>query len=101
MPVIVKLHSGNWRAQVRRKGRYISNTFRRWQDADTWALETERNIDRGLDPNAVNPKTVRTFGDIIALHFGDMLEVAKTIRRSKAAILESLNLSLGASPSTT
>jgi integrase len=98
MPVIVKLPSGNWRAQVRRKGRYISNTFRRRQDADTWALETERNIDRGLDPNAVNPKTVRTFGDIIALHIGDMLEVGKTIRRSKAAVLESLKLSLGASP---
>ena len=26
MPVIVKLPSGNWRAQVRRKGKYISNT---------------------------------------------------------------------------
>ncbi len=28
MPVIVKLPSGNWRAQVRRKGKYISNTSR-------------------------------------------------------------------------
>jgi hypothetical protein len=34
MPVNVKLPSGNWRAQVRRKGRYIGNTFRRRQDAD-------------------------------------------------------------------
>ncbi len=31
MPVIVKLPSGNWRAQARRKGRYINNTFRRRQ----------------------------------------------------------------------
>jgi hypothetical protein len=28
MSVIVKLPSGNWRAQVRRKGKYISDTFR-------------------------------------------------------------------------
>ncbi len=39
MPVIVKLPSGNWRAQVRRKGKYISNTFRRRADADTWTIE--------------------------------------------------------------
>ena len=48
MPVIVKLPSGNWRAQVRRKGKYISNTFRRRADADTWALETERTIDNWI-----------------------------------------------------
>lgn len=68
MPVIVKLPSGNWRAQVRRKGKYISNTFRRRADADTWALETERTIDRGLNPKAINPRSVHTFGDIIDLH---------------------------------
>jgi hypothetical protein len=38
MPVIVKLPPGNWRAQVRRKGKYISNTFRRRADAYAWAL---------------------------------------------------------------
>jgi predicted DsbA family dithiol-disulfide isomerase len=63
MPVIVKLPSGNWRAQVRRKGKYISNTFRRRADADTWALETERTIDKGLNPKAINPRSVHTFGD--------------------------------------
>jgi hypothetical protein len=52
MPVIVKLPSGNWRAQVRRKGKYISNTFRRRSDADTWALETERTIDKGCGEQA-------------------------------------------------
>jgi integrase len=98
MPVIVKLPSGNWRAQVRRKGRYIGSTFRRRQDAGEWALETERNIDRGLDPNAVSPKVIRTFADIINLHVSDMLEVGKPIRRSKSAVLEALRLSLGPSP---
>ena len=62
MPVIVKLPSGNWRAQVRRKGKYISNTFRRRADADTWALETERTIDKGFDPKAIIPSSVKTFG---------------------------------------
>ena len=86
MPVIVKLPSGNWRAQVRRKGKYISNTFRRRADADTWALETERTIDRGINPKVVNPLTVTTFSEIIDLHFQDMLEVGKKIRRSKSAV---------------
>ncbi len=95
MPVIVKLPSGNWRAQVRRKGKYISNTFRRRADADTWALETERTIDKGIDPKAVNPRTVTTFSEVIDLHIQDMLEVGKKIRRSKSAVLESLKLSLG------
>lgn len=98
MAVIVKLSSGNWRAQVRRKGRYISSTFRRRQDADEWALETERNIDKGLDPNSPSPKTIRTFADIINLHIKDLLEVGKPIRRSKSAVLEALKLSLGPSP---
>jgi hypothetical protein len=89
MPVIVKLTSGNWRAQVRRKGKYISNSLRRRSDADTWALEVERTIDKGFDPKAVNPRSVQIFGEIIDLHIQDMLEVGKTIRRSKNAVLES------------
>jgi len=95
MSVIVKLPSGNWRAQVRRKGKYISNTFRRRADADTWTLETERTIDKGLDPKSINPRSVTTFSDVIDLHIQDMLEVGKKIRRSKSAVLESLKLTLG------
>ncbi len=71
------------------------NTFRRIADADTWALETERTIDKGIDPKAVNPRTVTTFSEIIDLHIQDMLEVGKRIRRSKSAVLESLKLTLG------
>ena len=85
MPVIVKLPSGNWRAQVRRKRKYISNTFRRRADADTWAHETERTIDKRFDPKAIIPSSVKTFGEIIDLHVQDMLEVGKKIRRSKNA----------------
>ncbi len=39
MAVITKLPSGSWRVQVRRKGSYASNTFKRKADADSWALE--------------------------------------------------------------
>ena len=77
MSVIVKLPSGNWRAQVRRKGKYISNTFRRRADADTWALETECTIDKGFDRKAIIPSSVKTFGEIIYLHIQNIIEVAK------------------------
>jgi hypothetical protein len=40
------LASGNWRVQVRRKTRYVAETFRRRKDGEEWALEMERNIDR-------------------------------------------------------
>ena len=37
MAAIVKLPSGSWRAQVRRKGKYVTATFLRRKDADEWA----------------------------------------------------------------
>ena len=95
MAAIVKLPSGNWRAQVRRKRSYVSNTFRRRADAEAWALEVERTIDKGLDPKATSPKQVHTFSDIVDLHVRDMQEVGKKIGRSKEAVLKSLKISLG------
>jgi integrase len=95
MAAIIKLPSGNWRVQVRRKHKYVSDTFRRHTDAEAWALEAERTIDRGLDPKPVNPKSVHTFADVINLHVQDLLEVGKSIGRSKRAVLESLKISIG------
>lgn len=95
MAVIVKLPSGNWRAQVRRKNTYVSNTFKSRADADAWAIEAERTIDKGLNPKDVNPQSVHNFADIIDLHVNDMAEVGKTMGRSKRAVLESLKISLG------
>jgi hypothetical protein len=40
-----RLASGNWRVQVRRKTRYVAETFRRRKDGEEWALEMERNIE--------------------------------------------------------
>lgn len=82
-------------AQVRRKGRYVSNSFKRRADADAWAIEAERTIDKGLDPCPVNPRHVRSFGEITDLHINDMMGVGKTIRRSKSAVLEALKITLG------
>lgn len=95
MATFKQLPSGNWRVQVRRKGRYIGETFRRRKDADEWALEAERSIDRGRTPLArakVDPTRVE---HLIELHLEDMKEVGKCPRRSKAFSLDSLKKKLG------
>ena len=46
MASFTQLPSGNWRVQVRRKNRYVAETFRRRKDGEEWALDMERNIDR-------------------------------------------------------
>jgi len=39
-----KLPSGAWRVQVRRKGRYVGETFRRHDHAREWATEVGRYV---------------------------------------------------------
>jgi hypothetical protein len=94
MAAIVKLPSGSWRAQVRRKGKYLNGNFLRKKDAEEWGLEIERNIDRSVLPNSPDPKSVRTFAKIIDLHIMDHQEVGKPIRRSKTAVPKSYSLQL-------
>jgi hypothetical protein len=48
MPSFTKLKSESWRAQVRRKCEYVANTFIRRRDAEEWAIDVERSIDRGI-----------------------------------------------------
>ena len=36
---LTQLPSGNWRVQVRRKKRYVAETFRRRKDGEEWALD--------------------------------------------------------------
>lgn len=95
MAAFTKLDSGSWRAQVRRKGRYISETFLRHEDAKRWALEAERQIDRGESPAASRISKLRTFGQLVDLHVEDMSAVGKAPRRSKAATLDYLKRKLG------
>ncbi len=47
MAMFAKLKSGSWRVQVRRNGKYVNESFLRRRDAEEWALDIERRIDRG------------------------------------------------------
>ncbi|TIV86830.1 MAG: hypothetical protein E5V93_03670 [Mesorhizobium sp.] len=81
--------------QVRRKGRYVSETFLRRDDARRWATETERQVDRGETPTKSRVARLKTFGELIDLHIDDMCDVGKSPRRSKAAALDMLQRHLG------
>ncbi|HRO14585.1 MAG TPA: site-specific integrase [Paracoccus sp. (in: a-proteobacteria)] len=93
MATITKLPSGTWRVQVRRKGKYASETFLRRGDGEAWARAVELKIDRG-EPILCDA-TTKTFGGLIDLHKGDLAQVGKCLGRSKAASLESLSARLG------
>ena len=95
MATFTKLPSGSWRVQVRRKGRYVSETFLRRDDAWRWATETERQIDRGETPTKSRMARLKTFGELIDLHIDDMCDVGKSPLRSKAATLAVLQRELG------
>lgn len=95
MATVKKLPSGNWRVQVRRKGRYIAETFRRHKEAEAWALDMERRIDQGEVPSSRTRKKPATFGDLIDLHLAALQEVGRSPRRSKAFTLDALKEKLG------
>jgi integrase len=96
MATFTKLNSGSWRVQVRRKRQYAANSFLRRSDAEEWAIEAERSIDRGIAIRRGRPnERPRTFGDLVTLHIDDLNEVGKPIRRSKAAVMNALKVSLG------
>jgi integrase len=96
MATSTKLPSGSWRVQVRRKGRYVSETFLRREDARRWATEAEGQVDRSDMPIPPRVKQLKTFGDLINLHVEDMKEVGKAPGRSKDATLVMLKRELGA-----
>jgi hypothetical protein len=77
MASIRKQKSGAWRVQVRRKGRTVSETFVRYDDAKKWGIDAERQIDRGETPTLSKVGKLQTFGDLIDLHIDDMKDVGK------------------------
>ncbi|MEL7000660.1 MAG: site-specific integrase [Pseudomonadota bacterium] len=95
MASITKLPSGSYRVQIRRKGRYASETFLRRDDAHRWARQAETRVDQGLAPNKSSISRLQTFGGLIDLHIADMCEVGKSPRRSKRATLTTLKRDLG------
>jgi len=94
MAPIRKLSSSNWPAEVRRKGRYIGETFRRHKDAEEWALDMEAGL-TAERPHQLACAEPATFGDLIDLHLADLQDIGKWPRRSKAFMLDSLKAKLG------
>lgn len=95
MATFTKLPSGSWRVQVRRKGKYVNESFLRRKDAEEWALDVERRIDRGESVFAGRSRDTKTFGDLVQLHREDLQEVGKRMGRSKTASLTFLERRLG------
>jgi hypothetical protein len=67
MATFTLLKSGAWRAQVRRKGADVAESFLRKTEAMAWAREAELAIDGGVKPprrgQAANKRPgVATFG---------------------------------------
>ena len=93
-----KLPSGYWRAQVRRKGQYVSATFRLKTDAEAWAIEKEQAVESGKGVKAAKIDGKTTFGKLIELHIDDLAEVGKPLLRSKRLCLEKLKNELGKEP---
>jgi hypothetical protein len=96
MPTIAKLPSGSWRAQIRRKGRYVSETFLRRDDALRWSRLAELSVDRNETPVSDRIGRITKFGDLVRFHIEDMTAVGKPPRRSKAPALDRLQRELGA-----
>lgn len=95
MATFTKLKSGSWRAQIRRKGQYVSETFLRRKDAEEWALDMERRIDRQEPAITRRSRDAKRFRDLIALHRQDMTEVGVRIGRSKDFCLTAIGERLG------
>jgi hypothetical protein len=95
LATITRLKSGSWRVQVRRKGKYVNETFLRRKDAEEWGIDIERRIDRQEPTTTHKSRNVQLFGDLITLHRQDLREVGKNVGRSKAASLTFLDKRLG------
>ena len=95
MATFTRLKSGSWRAQIRRKGQYLNETFLRRKDAEEWALDMERRIDRREPTVTRKSRDAKLFRDLVALHRQDMKEVGIEIGRSKDFCLVALGESLG------
>lgn len=95
MATITKLPSGAWRVQVRRKGRYISETFIKRDDARRWATAAECQVDRGQTSSPSKSARLRRFSELVDLHIADMREVGRAPGRTKYATLQMLKSRIG------
>lgn len=95
MATFVNLPSGSWRAIIRRKGRYISETFKLREDARRWAMAQESAIDKGAAPKKTFVANKTTLAHLIDLHIADLKAVAKPIGRTKLEALLHLRRTIG------
>lgn len=98
MATFVNLPSGSWRAIIRRKGRYISETFKLREDARRWATAQERAIDNGVTPKKTYIAEKTSLGDLIDLHIQDMADARKRVGRTKLEALLHLHRTIGETP---
>ena len=73
----------------------MSETFVSHEDAKRWAIDAERQIDRGQTPTKSRIARLRTFGHLIDLHIADMKAVGRAPGRTKTATLAMLKRELG------
>jgi integrase len=110
MATYLKLPSGRWRAQVRRKGQSLSQTLPTKAMAQEWARDQESAIDKGLSPKHspkrssslrspalthVHPGDRQTLGHLIDLHFADLAELNRSVGRSKEHALFRIKEEIG------
>ncbi len=96
MATIFKTRQGHWRAQMRPKGKYVSNTFHLKTQAHEWVRDVEHLIDIGGEPRKQSRRRLQTVGALVDLHLEDLKEVGRPIRRSKMAVMDALKRDLGA-----
>lgn len=75
---------GKWRAQVRRDDHSLCKTFLRKSDAEEWARERERAIDKEIDPTVKPISRKDTFASLIDLHIDDLATVGRPLRAIEA-----------------
>ena len=95
MATFVNLPSGSWRAIIRRKGRYISETFKLREDARRWATAQESAIDNGVAPKKTYVTRKTSLANLIDLHIEDLAAAKKPIGRTKLEALLHLRRTIG------
>ena len=94
MATIARPASGNWRAQARRKGVYLSDTSRRRKHADSWPLDILRRIDRGEALGALRRPLGRAH-DLSDLHLHDLGQEATSRLFEAGLTIENVALVAG------
>jgi len=88
MATFVRLPSGSWRAVIRRKSRYASQTFALRDDARAWALEAERRVDRDEPPKDPKTAALDTFGGLVDQYVADLKKSGKALALQLQSIFD-------------